>query len=103
MSTKKSAEFDYRRHAKVSGPDTAKVRRGTQRRAKPIEPSKRRITIRIDQEILEEFRQLTPGGRGYQRLINHALREWLTARGIKELVRTELQGMVAEAVTKAAG
>ena len=102
MSTKKGAEFDYRRHSKASGPDAGKVRRGAQRRTKPAEPGKQRITIRIDEKILEEFRQLTPGG-GYQRLINQALRDWLAARGVKELVRTELQGMIEEAVTKAAG
>jgi len=103
MSTKKKAEFDYRGHAKKKAPSSKLIRRGAKRRAKPVEIKKQRITIRIDEEILDEFRQLAPGGRGYQRLINHALREWLAARGVKELVRDELRDVLEDVVAKAAG
>jgi len=47
------------------------------------------ITIRLDDDVLEAFR-MQAGDRGYQTLINRALREWLTAQSVKELVREEL-------------
>jgi uncharacterized protein (DUF4415 family) len=59
---------------------------------------KEKITIRIDQSVLDEFKRLVPEGKGYQNLINQALREWLAAQGVKELVREELNGLVGLAV-----
>ena len=64
------------------------------KRQPPAEVVKQRITIRIDEDVLQEFRQLVPDGRGYQRLINQALREWLIARDVKELVRNELRDII---------
>ena len=103
MSTKKSAGFDYQSDARKQGPNVRLTRRGTERRSNTSEVSKQRITIRIDDEILEQFKQLVPSGRGYQSLINHALREWLAARGVKELVREELREVIEEVVSKAVG
>jgi len=103
MSTKKKKdEFDYHDYMKRSGPNPNTAHRGFKRRRKPpVEVVKQRITIRIDEDILEEFRQLVPKGRGYQSLINHALREWLAARGMKELLREELRDVIQELVEKA--
>jgi len=103
MSTKKKAHFDYQGHAREQGPNTGLIRRAAKRHSTISEVGKQRITIRIDDEILEEFKRLVPGGRGYQSLINHALREWLAARGVKELVRDELREVIQEVVAKAAG
>jgi len=55
--------------------DLNRVRRG----AVIKEPGKRRITILPDTEILTAFRERAAGtGRGYQTLINQALRDSLT-------------------------
>lgn len=65
----------------------------------PTSPNKTRITIRIDTDILNWFREKinTSGGGSYQRLMNQALREyienqendWETA--LQRIVREELQ------------
>ena len=103
MSTKKKkGELDYHDYMKTSAPDPRTKRRGFKRRRRPpVDVVKQRITIRIDEDFLEEFRRLVPSGRGYQSLINHALREWLAARGMKELLRQELRGVIQELVEKA--
>jgi len=60
---------------------------------------KTRITIYLDNAVLEEFRQRADAeGRGYQTMINHALREYLgksrqpiDARTLRRILREELQ------------
>ncbi len=61
-------------------------------------PGKTRITIRLDEDILEWFRDQVhaSGGGNYQTLINAALREYIQARleplddRIRRVVREEL-------------
>jgi uncharacterized protein (DUF4415 family) len=54
--------------------DFRKAKRG----AVVPQKGKSRISIYIDDEILEEFRaRADAGGRGYQTMINDALREYL--------------------------
>ena len=61
-------------------------------------PGKTRITIRIDNDILEWFRDQveSAGGGSYQVLINNALREHMSRHGddletmIRRVVRDEL-------------
>jgi len=64
----------------------------------PSEPGKTRITIRLDNEILDHFRKQVHqmGGANYQTLINDALREYVR-RGdieaaVRRAVRKELRG-----------
>lgn len=59
-----------------------------QRRKEAI---KQKITICLDQDIIQQFKELAVGERGYQSLINQALREWLLTNDIKELVSEEFQ------------
>jgi hypothetical protein len=62
-------------------------------------PGKTRITIRLDDDVLEWFREQADaaGGANYQSLINQALREYIDARGepleeqIRRVVREELR------------
>jgi len=93
-TTKDNSDFDYHAYAKEHDPDPTLIRRGDamrhRQRRKEL-ATKHRITIRIDQDILERFKALTPEGRGYQRLINQALREWLTARDAKTLILQMLE------------
>lgn len=59
---------------------------------------KTRITMYLDTDVLEEFRQRADKtGYGYQTMINEALREYLTKSGkpldeevIRQVVREEL-------------
>lgn len=69
-------------------------------RRDPVAPSsgKTRITICLDDDILETFRQRADSaGRGYQTMINEALREHLgkashavDARTLRRILREEL-------------
>jgi uncharacterized protein (DUF4415 family) len=61
-------------------------------------PGKTRITIRLDDDVLEWFREQADaaGGASYQTMINQALREYIGAGGevledrIRRVVREEL-------------
>ncbi|NJO21109.1 MAG: BrnA antitoxin family protein [Spirulinaceae cyanobacterium RM2_2_10] len=67
-----------------------------EREARRAESGKTKITIRLDGELIEEFKKRA-GERGYQSLINRALREWLIKQGVTELLRAELGQLVGEA------
>ncbi len=92
-------KLDYKKLLKESGPDQGTLRRGQAARKQRMETAKNRITIRIDEDILEDFKDMVPEGKGYQSLINRALREWLDARGVKELISKELPGLLGKAVS----
>jgi uncharacterized protein (DUF4415 family) len=66
--------------------DFIKGRRGAVAR---VPPGKARITIRLDKDILEWFRQRAhaAGGGNYQTMINDALREYMD-QGLEELEDT---------------
>ena len=61
----------------------------------PTPPGKTRITIRIDDEILDWFREKVSdaGGGNYQTLINDALREHIQREGepVEEMFRRVLR------------
>jgi uncharacterized protein (DUF4415 family) len=65
-----------------------------------VGPNKRRITIRLDGDIIEHFKALVrrAGGGNYQTLINEALREHIQAQAIpleetlRKVIREELRG-----------
>lgn len=76
---------------------------GTHGAIDPIVHGKTRITIRIDDDILEWFRNEVhaAGGGNYQTLINHALREYVQAHAqpfeeiVRRVVREELSAFNA--------
>lgn len=98
MPTTKDTAFDYQTYMRQTSPAPTQIQRGAKARHERREMAKSKITIRIDSDILEQFKQMVPDGQGYQSLINHALREWLVAQGIKDLVREELKAMTAQVV-----
>jgi len=63
------------------------------------QPGKTRITIYIDDDVLEEFReQADSAGRGYQTIMNEALREYLgksrqpvDVQTLRRILRQELR------------
>ena len=69
------------------------------RGAVATQAGKTRITIYLDNAVLEEFRQRADAaGRGYQTMINDALKEYLgksrqpiDARTLRRILREELQ------------
>ena len=72
------------------------MQRGTVGREKRREVARHKITIRIDADIIEQFKHMAPEGQSYQSLMNQALREWLMAQGVTELIREELQALMAQ-------
>ena len=76
--------------------DFSKGRRG----AVVKQTGKTRITIYIDDDVLEEFRERADQlGRGYQTMMNQALREYLEKSSapvdemtLRRVLREELQG-----------
>lgn len=63
-----------------------------------VPPGKTRITIRLDDDLIEWFRQRAhqAGGGNYQTMINDALRDWVTRdqealeETLRRVVREEL-------------
>ena len=63
------------------------------------DPTKTRITIRLDADILEHFKEQvhSAGGGNYQTLINNALREHMEAdagvleKQLRKIIREELK------------
>lgn len=76
--------------------DFSKAKRGP---VAPIDRGKTRITIRLDNEILEWFREQVnrSGGGNYQSRINEALREFMNKdtepleKTIRRVIREELK------------
>ena len=92
-------DFDYENFFKNNPTKKPKVIGGIEERNRRIrEAVKTRVTIRLDADIIEEFKKKVPEGRGYQSLINQALREWLTAQGVSEMLRQELPTLVRQVV-----
>ncbi len=65
----------------------------------PPDPNKARITIRLDADIIDHFKNLVldAGGGNYQTLINNALREHMNAsdkaleKTLRKVIREELK------------
>jgi len=66
----------------------------------PIPPGKTRITIRIDDDVLDWFREQVnaAGGGNYQKLINLALREHISRR--REPLEATLRRVLREELTQ---
>ena len=75
--------------------DFSKGRRGA---VVPVVPGKTRITIRLDDDILEWFRTQAhaAGGGNYQSLINAALRDVMT--GQRESLEDTLRRVIREEI-----
>jgi uncharacterized protein (DUF4415 family) len=65
----------------------------------PMPPGKERITIRLDKDILDWFRQQVneQGGGNYQTMINQVLREYILSHQapLEELLRRVLREELA--------
>jgi uncharacterized protein (DUF4415 family) len=84
--------------------DFSKARRGP---VVPATPGKTRITIRLDNDVIEHFQALVDraGGGNYQTLINDALREYIRGARLEKVVRRAVREevkAVSEALTRTA-
>lgn len=79
--------------------DFSKARRGA---IDPLPPGKTRITIRIDDDLLDWFRRQVNemGGGNYQTMINQALREYVQRQN--EPLEEILRRVVCEELERAA-
>jgi uncharacterized protein (DUF4415 family) len=84
--------------------DFSKGKRGRIVPPEPEPEGKVRITIRLDQDIVDRFLQLAEasgGGTGYQTLINAALRQYLEGKApqfeetLRRIIREELKSNAA--------
>ena len=96
MNTMEDNEFDYYSYTQTNPPDASKIKRGTGLRMKRFETKTLQDRIRIDQDILTEFDTLASHAKEREQLINKALREWISARSVKELVQQELSRIIRE-------
>jgi uncharacterized protein (DUF4415 family) len=62
---------------------------GTRGAIDPLPAGKTRITIRLDDDIIDWFRQIAEhaGGGNYQTMINQALREYIERQSLEDLLR----------------
>lgn len=95
----KDEEFDYQAYTRDNPPDPEKIQRGPEARKQRLEAARLRSAIQIDEDVLQRFRQMIQEGQSYERVINQALRDWLSARDAKELVRNELRQMVQQTLS----
>ena len=84
--------------------DFSQGKRGRVLPAEPEPAGKTRITIRLDQDILDRFFRMAEeagGATGYQTLINGALREYLDGKvpkfeeTLRRIIREELNSSAA--------
>ena len=84
--------------------DFRKGKRGIVVPREPEPEGKTRITIRLDQDIVDRFFQMAEesgGATGYQTLINAALREYLDGKSprfedtLRRIIREELKSSAA--------
>jgi uncharacterized protein (DUF4415 family) len=75
MSTMEDDNFDYPAYTRETPPDPAKILRGTAERQRRFDAAMLRLSVRIDEDVLQQFHQLTGEGQSAERLINQALRE----------------------------
>jgi uncharacterized protein (DUF4415 family) len=80
--------------------DFSKGRRGRVVAEPPLEPGKVRITIRLDEDLVDHFGAIADrsGGKvGYQTLINSALREYVDGKTpkweetLRRIIRDEMR------------
>ena len=79
-----------------------RFQQGPARSGRAPTPGKTRITIRLDNGVIEHFQDIIDraGGGNYQTLINDALRQHIGREGIEETVRRAVREELREAGLK---
>jgi uncharacterized protein (DUF4415 family) len=78
------------------------LRKGRRGAVIPLRPEKIRITIRLDRDIVDHFRdKVRQAHRGnYQTLINNALREHIQRPDLAQQVGAEVRSVLREELSK---
>jgi uncharacterized protein (DUF4415 family) len=90
---------EIERSARAYAPDPSKVLRGEEarearrRRVERAAAAKQQVTIRLDADVIERFKELAGEGGSYQGLINRALIQWIDAQEIRALLREEIEAL----------
>ena len=96
MSTIQNEDFDYQTYMRENPPDPTKIQRGPEARKRRLEAAMKKISVRIERDIFDQFQKLASSDQDCGKLINQALREWLAAKDIKKLVRTEFRQVIRD-------
>ena len=96
---KDNDDFDYQAYTRETPPDPTKITRGPAARELRRATAMLQQSVRIDVATLEQFRQLATNGENCEQLINQALQEWLSAQGLKEMLRAEVQLAVQQSLS----
>ncbi|MDX8396843.1 MAG: BrnA antitoxin family protein [Mariprofundaceae bacterium] len=64
----------------------------------PLPSTKKRITIRLDADVVEHFKQQAEniGGGNYQSLLNEALKDHIKGKDMADVVRSAVHDAVLE-------
>jgi hypothetical protein len=84
-------EIDYQAYMRETQPNPALIVRGAEARQQRWQAAMAKPGVQIEEDLLQQFRQMIPAGQSCESIINQALREWLFAKGMKEMVRAEVQ------------
>lgn len=69
-----------------------KTKRGSEHlRARMKAASKKLISIRMDEDIMDRLKELAGEDGSYQRLLNQAVREWLDGKRMEDVLRQTLR------------
>ena len=101
MSTINDDNFDYPAFVKNNPPNPENIRRGIAARERRVEAVMKRPVVRVETEIFSRFQEIAAPGQTAEQIINLALREWLSAKDLKEMIRGELQEAVQQAFIQA--
>jgi len=78
--------------------------KGTRGAVLPMPPGKERITIRLDKDVLDWFRQqaTAQGGGNYQTMINQVLRDYIYSHqpSLEEMLRRVVREELAQYKTE---
>jgi uncharacterized protein (DUF4415 family) len=86
VTSRKLKEELKREDAERKGFDFSKARRGP-----VIKTNKVPITIRLDPDVIQWFKDQVKGGGSYQSLINDALRAHIEGKDLDERLRTAIR------------
>ena len=101
MNTTNEEDFDYQAYTRDNPPNPAKINYGPEARERRRAAAIIRPAVRVEQEILAQFQELAAPGQSAEQAINQALREWLAAKELKEMIRSEVHDAVQRAFIQA--
>lgn len=75
-------------------PDLSKIERGPEARRRRLEAAMKKVSVRIERDIFDQFEKIVSPGQEVGKLINNALKEWLNSNDLKKIIRSELRQVI---------